>query len=144
MSQPEVFCRWSSTISNRFPHLSQPQARVLALYSLGLPRAEHCALAVLGKPDTVERRLQRFLSNPRIDWAVSCPSLGDLGVGSLQRPPRGAAAVGGWSARGVSGIGDPAPGGRALSRCGRSKKPTGNDAGRWRIGNVHMNNRTCC
>jgi hypothetical protein len=82
MSQPDVFCRWSTKISSRFPHLSQPQARGLALFSLGLALARRCALAataealaVWGKPDTVERRLQRFLSNARIDWAVSAQAL---------------------------------------------------------------------
>jgi hypothetical protein len=82
MSQPEVLCRWTSRISSRFPHLSKPQALVLALYSLGIALAKRCALAataealaVLGKPDTVERRLQRFLSNTRIDWAVSSQAL---------------------------------------------------------------------
>jgi hypothetical protein len=82
MSQPEVLCRWRAAISSHFHHLSKPQARVLAVYSLGIALAKRCALAataealaVLGKPDTVERRLQRFLSNARIDWAVSSQAL---------------------------------------------------------------------
>ena len=36
MSQPEVLCRWTGRISSRFPHLSKPQALVLAVYSLGI------------------------------------------------------------------------------------------------------------
>ena len=82
MSQPAVLCRWRETISSRFVHLSKPQALVLALYSLGLALARRCALAASaealaqwGKPDTIERRLQRFLSNPRVDWAKSSQAL---------------------------------------------------------------------
>jgi hypothetical protein len=82
MSQPEVLCRWIGRISSHFPHLSKPQARMLAVYSLGMALAKRCAvaataeaLATLGKPDTVERRLQRFLGNAHIDWAVSAQAL---------------------------------------------------------------------
>ena len=82
MSQPEVLCRWREKISSRFAHLSKPQVMVLALYSLGLGLARRCALAASaealaqwGKPDTVERRLQRFLSNRRVNWAVSSQAL---------------------------------------------------------------------
>ncbi len=82
MSQPDVLCRWSVAISSHFRHLSKPQARVLAIYSLGMALAKRCALAataealaVLGKPDTVERRLQRFLSNARVDWAAGSQAL---------------------------------------------------------------------
>jgi hypothetical protein len=45
MNQPEVFCRWGDRIASRFSHLSKPQARVLALYSLGLALARRCGLA---------------------------------------------------------------------------------------------------
>ena len=32
-------------------------------------------MPALGKPDTVERRLQRFLANQRLDWAQCCQAL---------------------------------------------------------------------
>jgi predicted metal-dependent peptidase len=47
----------------------------LAAFSLGVALTQRCtlravaeALARWGKPDTVERRLPRFLPHPRLDW----------------------------------------------------------------------------
>jgi hypothetical protein len=37
----------------------------------------------MGKPDTVERRLQRFISNPRIEMASCCAKLSRWVIGSL-------------------------------------------------------------
>jgi hypothetical protein len=69
-------------VANAFTSLSKPQARVLAAFSLGIARAQHCTLARvaerlfwLGKADTVERRLQRFLSNPHLGLEAGCRSL---------------------------------------------------------------------
>jgi hypothetical protein len=51
----------------------------LALFSYGVVLARHCApsrvaekLALVGKADTVQRRLERFLHNRRIDWQACC------------------------------------------------------------------------
>jgi hypothetical protein len=93
MSQPELLCRWRNCIASRFSHLSKPQASVLALYSLGLALAKRCALtataeslASVGKPDSVERRLQRFLSNQRLDWASSAQALAAWVLTALSGP----------------------------------------------------------
>lgn len=36
MSQPQALWQWESEVSSRMPHLSKPQARVLAWYSFGM------------------------------------------------------------------------------------------------------------
>ena len=82
MSQPKPLYHWTNQIRSMFPNLSKPQAEVLAAFSFGVAKAKSCALnavarglAFLGIPDTVETRLRRFISNPRIDMAESCESL---------------------------------------------------------------------
>ena len=73
------------------PHMTRPQVKVLGSFSFGVATIRRCtlsvvaeALPVLGKPDTVERRLQRFLANPRIDWSECCRSLARWVIGSLR------------------------------------------------------------
>jgi hypothetical protein len=51
----------------------------LALYSYGVVLARQCApsrvaekLPLVGKADTVQRRLERWLANERIDWQRAC------------------------------------------------------------------------
>jgi hypothetical protein len=67
--------QWTNTVAHYLPGLRTPQSKVLAAFSLGMALARRCTLSVvalalpgLGKPDTVERRWQRFLSNPRVAW----------------------------------------------------------------------------
>ena len=67
---------WTNQIKSVFPNLSKPQAEVLAAFSFGIAKAKSRplnaitrGLAFLGIPDTVETRLRRFISNPRIDMA---------------------------------------------------------------------------
>jgi hypothetical protein len=62
-------------VGKGFGFLSQPQAFVLAAFSLGVAQAQSCTLSrvaqslfMLGTVPTVERRLQRFLSNEKVDW----------------------------------------------------------------------------
>jgi Transposase DDE domain len=62
-------------VAKAFAHLSKPQAFVLAAFSLGVAEANRCTLTKvaqslfrLGTIPAVERRLQRFLSNGRVDW----------------------------------------------------------------------------
>lgn len=71
--------QWLERIREGLPHLSKPQAVVLAIFSLGVVMAERCAtskvaerLSWLGKADSLERRLQRFLSNSRISCETCC------------------------------------------------------------------------
>lgn len=82
MSQLRTFYPWLREVTSQMPQLSKPQAFVLAAFSFGLALARRCtlsavaeALALLGKPDTVERRLQRFLSNLRICWQQGAQAL---------------------------------------------------------------------
>ncbi len=60
---------WMQTIARHLRALSLPKQRNLAAFSIGLVRAQNCRLSAiaenlpeLGTPDTVLRRLQRFLS----------------------------------------------------------------------------------
>ena len=79
VSQPMPLYHWTNQIKSMFPNLSKPQAEVLAAFSFGIAKAKSCALyavarglTFLGIPDTVETRLRRFISNPRVDMAKSC------------------------------------------------------------------------
>lgn len=78
--------------SGRKPHapLGHPLVKVLSGFSFGVAAARCCtlnavaeAVPVLGKHDTVERRLQRFLANPRLDWAQCCQALAAWVLGRL-------------------------------------------------------------
>lgn len=91
MSQQSELYQWCGEIGRRMAHLSKPQAMVLAGFSLGLASIRRCTLSVvaealpaMGKPDTVERRLQRFLGNSRIDWAKCCRWLSSWVISSLK------------------------------------------------------------
>ena len=82
MSQPHAVYQWYRTIARQMPVLSKPQAVVLAAFSWGVALSRRCtlrtvaeALPRLGKPDTVERRLQRFVANPRVDWQAAAQAL---------------------------------------------------------------------
>src|ERR687895_2173493 len=93
MSQQKALYQWSKEVAQHLPHLSQPQARTLAAFSLGLALSRRCtlswvaeALSGLGKPDTVERRLQRFLSNGQVDWQECSQALVPWVWGSLKTP----------------------------------------------------------
>ena len=90
MSQRQVLYQWFEAVAQHMPHLSKPQAGALAAFSCGLSLARRCTLSVVaealpfvGKPDTVERRLQRFLSNPRIVWGECCQALASWVLDSL-------------------------------------------------------------
>jgi hypothetical protein len=73
MSQRRTVYQWFKVVAQRMSHLSKPQAFNLSAASIGLALAKGCTLAhmaeslwCLGRPDPVERRLQRFLANSRI------------------------------------------------------------------------------
>ena len=66
----EKLYQWKEELAKRFWGLSKPQVFNLAVFSFGVILARDCRLAIvsehlglLGKPDTVERRLQRLLDN---------------------------------------------------------------------------------
>ena len=82
MSQQAAVYQWTTRIARQFPHLRASQAKVLAAFSWGVVASRRCtlrrvaeALPQWGKPDTVERRLQRFVANPRVDWQASATAL---------------------------------------------------------------------
>jgi hypothetical protein len=78
MSLSELY-HWWGEVRQAFEGLGYWQAFGLALYSYGVVVARQCApsrvaehLPLVGKADTVQRRLERFLDNERIDWARCC------------------------------------------------------------------------
>ena len=82
MSEQGAVYQWSARIARQFPHLRASQAKVLAAFSWGVVASRRCtlrrvaeALGHWGKPDTVERRLQRFVANPRVDWQAGATAL---------------------------------------------------------------------
>ena len=74
-------------------HVPEPvQATVLTAFSFGVAKAKSRALnevarglTFLGIPDTVETRLRRFISDPRIDMADSCKRLARSVIRALPR-----------------------------------------------------------
>ena len=44
MSCPEALSQWETQVSTHLPHLSRPQARVLALWSYGMVLAKSCGI----------------------------------------------------------------------------------------------------
>ena len=69
MTCSERVSQWSATVSRQFPHLSRPQASVVALWSLGMVRARSCGLSqvsvllalFLGQPEeTLRQRLREW------------------------------------------------------------------------------------
>lgn len=82
--------QWFERIREGLPHLSKPQAMILAMFSLGVVLAERCAtskvaerLGWLGKADSVERRLQRFLGNGLISIEACCRGWAKWVIASL-------------------------------------------------------------
>ena len=92
MSQPMPLYHWTNQIKSMFPNMSKPQATVLAAFSFGIAKAKSRplnevarGLTFLGIPDTVETRLRRFISNPRVDMAKSCKRLARSVIRALPR-----------------------------------------------------------
>jgi hypothetical protein len=78
MSQKQII-NWYREIKQALPQLGHWQALNVALYSLGIVAARHSApsrvsekLSCMGKPMTVQRRLERFLDNGRIEVGGCC------------------------------------------------------------------------
>jgi hypothetical protein len=65
---PKALSQWVETVSTQFPHLSKPQAVVLALYSFGMLVAQSCGLSsvalVLAEPGQSENAVRQRLR----DW----------------------------------------------------------------------------
>ena len=69
MSCHDPVYQWTTTVTTHFPQLSKPQARVLALWSLGMVVARSWALSAVSallaqwldrKPNTVRQQLREF------------------------------------------------------------------------------------
>ena len=69
MSCPEALSQWETQVSTHLPHLSRPQARVLALWSSGMVLAKSCGItsvvAILApllkqSESTVRQRLREW------------------------------------------------------------------------------------
>lgn len=78
MSLAQIYT-WSEQIAQHFEQLGAWQVLNMALYSLGITAARHCSpsrvsekLGMMGKPSTVQRRLERFIDNVRVDIRLSC------------------------------------------------------------------------
>src|SRR5918992_1375606 len=50
MSQQKALYQWSKEVAQHLPHLSQPQARTLAAFSLGLALSRRCTLSWVADP----------------------------------------------------------------------------------------------
>lgn len=73
----ETLYQWMNQIAYAMPCLGKWQAKGLALFSLGVVWSERSTLTkvaeklgVFGKADSLERRFQRWVSNPRIEITV--------------------------------------------------------------------------
>jgi hypothetical protein len=89
MSLEQIYT-WSAQIAHHFSHLGAWQALNLAMYSLGITLAQQCSpsrvsekLGMMGKPTTVQRRLERFIANLRIDIRLSCQAWSGWVIGLL-------------------------------------------------------------
>ena len=78
MSPKEVYQLYGQ-IREHLKCLGHWQALTLALYSMGVVIAEKCIpskvsekCGAFGTPQTVQRRLERWLANERINWSVCC------------------------------------------------------------------------
>lgn len=78
MSQGLLY-QWMRRVETAFSNLLKWQAMGLAIFSYGVVMARHCQLnrvaeemGAWGRADSVKRRLQRWLSNERIDVSRCC------------------------------------------------------------------------
>ena len=69
MSCQRAVYQWTEVVTTHMPHLSKPQAAVLALWSVGMVLARSCALTAVSlflaqglerKPNTVRQQLREF------------------------------------------------------------------------------------
>ena len=72
-SENQVY-QWAKVLHSHFPLLGYWQIVNLALFSIGVVLARSCQvvlvaeeLGFMGKADTLEKRLKRFLDNERLD-----------------------------------------------------------------------------
>lgn len=90
MNSAKVLYHWSNKVAKYFTALTKPEALVLSAFSFGIALAGSCTLArvaeklgFLAKADTVERRLQRFLGNDKVQLQPGCDNLAGWVLSSL-------------------------------------------------------------
>jgi hypothetical protein len=75
MSCQRAVYQWTEVVTTHMPHLSKPQARVLALWSLGMVLARSCALTAVSlfvaqglnrKANTVRQQLREFCYEAKV------------------------------------------------------------------------------
>ena len=107
MSQQTVLRQWNEEIRKRMPHLSKPQSKALAAFSVGIAKEEGCGLNAADKKLSFAENpaaVERGYSAVGRDWDVLA-SQGEgvqevgldraLGGALVGLRPRGAAASGG-------------------------------------------------
>ena len=64
------FDQWRTTIMQHLPHVSKPQIRVLALWSLGMVLARSCALTAVSRLLAVGmQRKEQTVRQPLREWS---------------------------------------------------------------------------
>ncbi len=69
MSRTDGLSQWTTTVSTHLPHLSRPQAAVLALWSYGMVVAQSCGITTVAtflghllhkRPETLRQQLREW------------------------------------------------------------------------------------
>ena len=75
MSAPPSVAQWTQLVATQLPHLSQPQATVLALWSLGLVLARSCGLtAVSVFLASLQHRKENTVRQQLREWCYEAPA----------------------------------------------------------------------
>ena len=75
MSAPPSVAQWTQLVATHLPHLSRPQATVLALWSLGLVLARSCGLtAVSGFVASLQDRKENTVRQQLREWCYEAPA----------------------------------------------------------------------
>ncbi|MAG37589.1 MAG: endonuclease [Dehalococcoidia bacterium] len=75
MSQPASVAQWTTVVRRQLPHLSQPQATVLALWSLGMVLARACGLTAVSLfLATLQERKENTVRQQLREWCYEAPA----------------------------------------------------------------------
>ena len=84
MSCQKAVYQWTEVVTTQMPHLSKPQAVVLAVWSVGRVLARSCALSAVSeflakglerKPNTVRQQLREFCYEAKAKRGGPCQEL---------------------------------------------------------------------
>jgi hypothetical protein len=74
MSSPDPLSEWSQTVSTAFPHLSRPQATVLALWSYGMVLAKSCGITLVAATLALQLGCKEASLVQRLrEWCYAAP-----------------------------------------------------------------------